>query len=383
MKEPLPAMVCAIAGFLLLFRPASGFAAEDACLSLGTPISTNNLILLPLSGESAVTYYIESSTDLRNWTRVLTNSDQAIARTLVAALPGQPTFYRASRGPLPLFDAALTISATIDCKGNGIYVDSYDSSDPNYSTGGMYDVNKRGAGGDVASATGPVNIQGADIYGHLRIGPNATYSIGNGVVGDLPANWPAQSGIESGWLALDYRFCIPDVEPPYGSGSPLPPPKAGTSEIFLGSESYFIAGDLLLQNGYLILIDGSNPTLYVTGSFLMNSGAQIVITNGGSFKLYVGSVIGSATSCNLSLVSSAGSETTFQFYGLPTTSSLTWSGNAQFVGSVYAPQAAFLLGGGGNYPLDYQGAIIASSLSINGHFNFHFDSYLKHSGPTR
>jgi hypothetical protein len=382
MKGPLPTAVCTIGGCLFLLRASPSTAAEDECLSLGTPIRTNNVILLPLSGESAVTYYLESSTDLHNWTRILTNSDVDFARTLATGLPGQMTFYRASRDPLPLFAAGLTVSTNIDFLGNNITVDSYDSSDPNHSTNGMYNAATRMSGGDVWCSRGLVNVGNGNIFGHLRLAPGGSYALGpNGSVGDLPANWPAQSGIESGWLALDYRFCILDVAAPFYSGLPLP--QAANSHYSLASTNYFIAGNLTLTNGDVLLIDGRNSNLYVTGSFLMHSGSTIVITNGGSFKLYVGSFSGPATSCNLSQVSTFGNATAFKLFGLPTTESLTWNGNTQFVGTVYSPQAGITLGAGGPPAYDYQGAVIAGSLSFNGHFSFHFDQYLKQNGPTR
>jgi hypothetical protein len=80
----------------------------------------------------------------------------------------------------PVFNKAMASLLGVTTKGNNITVDSYDSTDPNHSTNGMYNAATRLAGGDIASVGGPVSIQGGNIYGHLSTGPSATYSIGNG-----------------------------------------------------------------------------------------------------------------------------------------------------------------------------------------------------------
>jgi hypothetical protein len=49
---------------------------------------------------------------------------------------------------------------------------------------------------------------------------------------------------------------------------------------------------------------------------------------------------------------------------------------------IYAPDAAFSLGGGGNNNYDFVGGSVTKTVSINGHFNFHYDECLK-NGPAR
>jgi hypothetical protein len=53
------------------------------------------------------------------------------------------------------------------------------------------------------------------------------------------------------------------------------------------------------------------------------------------------------------------------------------------VGSIYAPQATFSLGGGGNNTYDFIGRCVTKSAKMNGHYNFHFDEALKYEAvPT-
>jgi hypothetical protein len=79
----------------------------------------------------------------------------------------------------------------------------------------------------------------------------------------------------------------------------------------------------------------------------------------------------------LTQVNISGNAGTFQLYGLPSTTSISWTGNANYLGVIYAPSADLALGGGGSNLYDYQGGVAAKSISLNGHFAVHFDENLK------
>jgi hypothetical protein len=66
----------------------------------------------------------------------------------------------------------------------------------------------------------------------------------------------------------------------------------------------------------------------------------------------------------------------FNYYGLPTHKSFSLAANAAFVGWVVAPDADFVLGGGGHDDYDYVGACLAKTVTMNGHFHFHYDESL-------
>src|SRR5882724_5012587 len=139
-----------IASFLLFAVPLGICCAQDPCLILGSPVLTNNQFQFSLTGESGVSYVIESSPDLVNWASVATNSDSSISRLIGVDASSSASFYRASRGPLPLFIGAVGARQRLDLLGNGIVTDSYDSSDLVQFPGGFYNVSNRMAGGDVA-----------------------------------------------------------------------------------------------------------------------------------------------------------------------------------------------------------------------------------------
>ena len=118
------------------------------------------------------------------------------------------------------FNNAITVRSNLTAKGTGLTIDSFDSDDPLHSTtNGMYDPATRKAGGDVNSTGGLIDVQNAEIYGHLNTGPEGSFVIGQGSVGDLDWNVPGQ--IQDGWYANDFNMDIKEVKPPYSSGAPV------------------------------------------------------------------------------------------------------------------------------------------------------------------
>jgi hypothetical protein len=278
------------------------------------------------------------------------------------------------------FQAAMTVQYNFDSKGSGITLDSYDSSDPNHSTNGMYDASTRMAGGDIASLWGPVTIQGATVYGKLRIGPLASYSIGNGSVGDL--TWNTPGAIEAGWFENDFNATFRDVDPPFTSGFPVVPVNIGTNTYILSTGDYYVGGDFTINNNETLYING-NTRLYVTGNFNMKAqnASFISMAPGASLKLYIGQPGGTPVAATFAQVNNSGAAISFSVYGLPTLTTMTWNGNTAFVGNLYAPEADLSLGGGGSTIYDYQGSLTVRSVGMNGHFNFHYDQNLARAVP--
>jgi len=290
----------------------------------------------------------------------------------------------------PLFTMGLVCKSNINANGNGVAFDSYDSSNPLYSTGGQYDSTKRKAGGDVGTDSALVNtvsLGNANIYGTLHTGPgsqSSTAQIGpNGAVGDL--NWNANdSGIETGFWKYDMNVNFLDVPAPSivglmpGSGN-----VSGTSYNYVLSNGPYQMSSLSGS----VAVTGTNVVLWVTGSvsFSGNSGG-IYVAPGASLQMYVGQTSGSGTSVSLAGkagFNANGTPNQLQFYGLPSVTSFDLHGNSAINAVCYAPEADCTAGGGGNNTQDYQGAGVFKSLSFNGHYNFHYDEHLKIVGPSR
>jgi hypothetical protein len=329
--------------------------------------------------------------------KTFTFTNGSYSAIIVPSAPG-PTIYSTGYTIVPLvgriisrtirvtttadeaFGYAITVRSNLTAKGTTMTVDSYDSADPLHSTNGFYYPPTRKAGADINSTEGFVNIQNAEIHGKLRTGPEGAYSIINGSVGDLSFNTPGQ--IQQGWYESDFNADFKDVMPPYDSGLDVTTISAGNTKTnFLGSGDFYHSGDFeMSQNEYLYVAGPAR--YYVTGNFTMKSqnGCAIIIAPGASLKLYVGTLGGPDVAADLTQVNTAGNASTFMFFGLPSTKTINWVGNNTYMGTVYAPQAVLSLGGGGASYYDYQGAIVCLSVSMNGHFNVHYDENLKRIG---
>ena len=115
--------------------------------------------------------------------------------------------------------------------------------------------------------------------------------------------------------------------------------------------------------------------LLVTDSFNFASKDYIYLAPGASLTVYV-----AAPSANLSGVVNSGSALNFQYYGLDSNTSLTFAANAAFTGGIYAPYADFKLNGGGSNIYDFVGASLTKTVTMAGHFKFHFDEAMP-DGP--
>ena len=112
----------------------------------------------------------------------------------------------------------MAAKGQIDFKGNNVATDSFDSGDPRYNTGGLYDATKDKANGDVATdsnVTNSLSVGNSNIKGTIRTGPAGTPSIGpNGSVGDLAWVNGGNIGIEPGHYYNDMNVNWPDAVVP-------------------------------------------------------------------------------------------------------------------------------------------------------------------------
>ena len=123
-----------------------------------------------------------------------------------------------------------------------------------------------------------------------------------------------------------------------------------------------------------VLVTG-NATLCVTDSVDFGPDDYIYIAPGASLKLYVSAA--SAVIGGSGVMNSDAAATSFQYYGLPSNTALTFQANAAFTGTIYAPQADFKLNGGGSDDIDFIGACVVKTGTMGGHFKFHFDEALE------
>lgn len=269
-----------------------------------------------------------------------------------------------------LFTKGLLTRGQITLNGNGL-VDSFDSGSPAYSTNGLYTASKRKATAGIASNAGLVNILvtgNSSIYGNVATGPGGTIGVGaNGKVGDLA--WMAdgtKSGIQPGASKDDMNVAFPDVTAPFTVGLPMGG-VANYQYVASISGNYQIAS----LTGSLWVKSNVNAVILIDGDINLTGQNKIQIDPGGSLQIYMKGA--SAKIGGDGVVNQSANATNFFYWGLPTNTELTVSGNGAFKGVIYAPQADFTMNGGGNNTEDIVGASVSNTASINGHFQFHYD----------
>ena len=205
--------------------------------------------------------------------------------------------------------------------------------------------------------------------------PTATYTSGNNQV--------------TGTIYHDYNVQFPDVSLPTkdnnGNGiSWLPAPTVGsgnkTTNNFTSDGYYYVnnSNPIYVAPGVKATVQvetsSFSPSSVTLGGGTANSGTIIVYQDSGSVTLggnSGGGAIGNRPQ-------------NFVYFGLPAVTSVTLSGTSTFVGAIYAPEAALTLNGGGNGN-NLEGSAIVKQVTLNGHYNFHYDLALAalNFGPSR
>jgi hypothetical protein len=208
----------------------------------------------------------------------------------------------------------------------------------------------------------------------LQTGPGGTADVGSrGTVGSSAWVDGGNRGLQPGWFTDDLNVTIPDVDRPSDSGSlGIPVPGVvgtNTYRYLLGSGTY-VMSSLGIGNNEKLGVFG-NATLIVDGGVTVSGG--IDITPGSSLTMYVA---GPLADIGGKGVNNTGRTTNFMFFGLPSLKSLTLPSNGDFSGAVYAPSTDLKLSGGGSADLNFCGAWVMRSITINGHYNFHYDEAL-------
>lgn len=339
--------------------------------------------------DTNIQYVTQTSTDLNNWSPLATNQGRPGNFTNFFGPPTNSAgFFRlmANPGPGPIYQFAIACGSNIALRGNGNIIDSFDSSDTNYSTAGRWDATKRKANANVATSSSglpAMDLGNSIIYGSIFTVPGTTMlrnvEIGpNCSVGDL--GWVNTSfGIQSNHWAGNFNARFPDLPAPTFVGLPFPAPD-GFGNINLTASN----GTYVATSWTNLLIVKAPSTIWVQGSLNLLT-KSVVFTNHGSLVLYVGRTNATGDALSISgtgSVNSPGYAINFQIFGLPSLNTISFA-TSGIVGCIYAPDANLTCGGGGNNVADSSGAIIAKSVIANGHWNFHFDENLLVNGPSR
>jgi hypothetical protein len=366
--------------------------------------------------EEGFTHLYDDSGSLANngWSAVLINSNLVYQKTryftnnsffndksycvvtLSNAVTTQPVIYSQGFVPAPLgtnyisrlvqvvttnpviFSKAVAATGAITLGGSGTTVDSFNSSNPLYSSNGMYVPSLREANGGLVtdSTNNPaISVGTGHVYGKTDTGPLGTVSTsGGGSVGDLA--WG--SGIEPGYSNNNMNVVYPDQTAPAGYIGWLAPLPliyfyGGTNYTYnLGGGNYTQSGNFSIS-GQTVVVTG-NATFVVTGNFSMTGHSFIYVAPGASLQLIVG---GSTTVlAGGGIVNGTGTAANFSYIGLPSNTSVSYSGGSAFIGTVNAPEADFSISGGS----DFSGAAIVKSFTDSGGSSVHYDESLGGNG---
>lgn len=269
-----------------------------------------------------------------------------------------------------LFTVGMAAKYNINLNGSGIATDSFNSANPTLSTAGMYDPTKTNTNGDIASVYGLVNVGNSTINGELLLGPTASDSVSKngtvtgGVVNDFnvefedvvlptttwlppsPLQYPAVPVTESDGIKYDYVF-----DGPSGGGDVVISSLSGN--IYVGTNTHV---RMLVQTS-------SSPNYIRVAGIGASAGQLTIYMDGSTFTL------NSATT-------DSGNATNLTYFGTTNNTQINFVGNAAFTGTIYAPEANFHLGGGGSSPYDFVGSSVTATVTMNGHYKFHFDENL-------
>jgi hypothetical protein len=236
----------------------------------------------------------------------------------------------------------------------------------------------------LSNVTAAVTVGGSvEIYGKIFTGPGDTVKISGNRVSIGSTNWvnAGHSGIESNWWQDDLNITVDDAPPAPTSGFVFPSQQSNTvngtnystSYLLTDGNTYVVPGSLSLSSKQSIIVDGE-VTVYFQQGFSMSGQSFVYITPGSSLKIFSG---GPVDLSGGGVLNGTGYATNLMLYGTPTCSSIKYSGGADFIGTIYAPQAAFTATGGGNQNFNLIGSIVAESLNVNGSYQLIYDESLE------
>ena len=274
----------------------------------------------------------------------------------------------------PLLGKALVAKKAIELSGNNIFTDSYNSTNPLYSTAqGQYDPAKARDNGDVAINSGDIidvgSMGNAKIKGTLHVGPEADLRLGpNSSVGDMAWVAGGNTGMQTNHFRRDADFLLPNVSAPWTGGGGASSPTGGDGYKYRLYDGNYEMSRLTLQPSEKMVVYGK-AVLFVTGDVDLKGGFEIVPP--GSVTMYVR---GSSTLLSMnSFVSPRPSA--FVYYGLPSNRIVDVKASGLlFNGVIYAPNADVTI----NSQSTVCGSIVGKVIKVNGSGDtaFHYDESL-------
>jgi len=279
---------------------------------------------------------------------------------------------------------AVLVKGGITLSGQG-YVDSFNSKDPAYNTGGKYDPAKRKDGGSVgtivSNVTAAISESGqAKIYGKAFTGPGSTVQTsGQAAIGSLDWVNGGNTGIQDDWWVNNLNVQIPDAPTAPGvTYMSLPTAVSigdGYSAYILdgggaGHTNYYaVPSNFTLSGKTAILITNGTIVMKFGGSFSATSQTYMDIATNASF---VGYLNGNMNFAGQYLANQSGYATNCTFYGSQNCTTVNYVGQSDYIGTIYAPNADVKIAGQGGLI----GAVVGNKFINSGSGNVHYDEAL-------
>lgn len=251
------------------------------------------------------------------------------------------------------FTRAITAKNLITINGSNS-IDSYNS------TVGAYGGANILANGDVATnstASPAVIVNGANlVMGDIAAGAGAT----------MTKNGPNSV---TGTFTTGFSTNLPDNTVP-SSISSLATTTAPTTTTTINAGSYKYSSWTL--NGSKTITINGDVKIYVTGNFLTNGTINITVNTGSSLTLYAGGNVTFNGNPNLKMTNNVQTADKINIIGLPGCTNVSLNGSGVFVGAINAPNATYTYNGTNGH----WGSVIASSATLNGTGDIHYDEAL-------
>ena len=265
------------------------------------------------------------------------------------------------------FVRALLLDKKIKMSGSG-YIDSFDSSDPAKSTGGVWDLAKRQSNGDV----GVNDTQGSSDLNHQYIYGNLAYS--GGAIND-------DDNVQGTTTTPFSSPVTPVLAPVWTTFNATPTSISGTATLTGGpqsSPSRYKVTSLSLSGSNVLTLSPhavgqeSYVEIWVTGNFTTSGSAYILEETGihATFHVEGDVTISGSSFDNQNNV--AANNVINAITPTSGTRKVDISGSGTLIAAVNAPGSDFKISGGASV----SGALIGRTMDISGSGNIHYDEAL-------
>lgn len=309
---------------------------------------------------------------------ITTSAPPSITATGYARAPLQTNYIvRAVQVSTQRITSGSLIAINSVTMSGGASVDGFDSSNPLYSTNGVYLAGRAtdtAYVGVMRGAANVINTGTARIYGRAATGPggSATGGWGGGIGTHI---WLATASgpgpIQPGYFTPDLNTAVPAVSIPFTNGYAVP--GAG----MVNGTNYDLVlngGDFQLPSVSLSGIQKVIVTVpsrfYVTGNLTIGNGASLSIKTNASLQLYVGGPQVDLTGAGI--LNGAQTMNALTLYGLPGLTNILAGNGTVFSGIILAPQANLQITGSGNV----SGSAFVNAAILGGSGAFHCDNSL-------